>query len=126
VFYYYYYYYILFCILFPSCYIFINATQITSFFSTLQLFSDNGFSDNGISLFNRIPRPRTSMFGCFFSCQRSLCVPVKEYLARKKVCSLDMLFMTQLKIMRVVSMSLNPFRFYFACFLFLSFFSSLT
>lgn len=49
---------------------------------------DNGFSTDGISLFNRLPRQRNSifsMFGCCFSCQRSVCVPIKEYLARKKV-----------------------------------------
>lgn len=43
--------------------------------------TDNGFNNEDISLFNRLPRPRSSMFACFFSCHRS----VKEYLARKKV-----------------------------------------
>lgn len=47
----------------------------------LKYFSDNGFGAEGVSLFNRIPRPRSSMFECLFSCQRS----VKEYFARKKV-----------------------------------------
>ncbi|KAL7049011.1 hypothetical protein ACKWTF_003567 [Chironomus riparius] len=50
--------------------------------------TDNDFSTDGVSLFNRIPRPRNSMFsvfGCCFSCQRSVCVPIKEYLARKKI-----------------------------------------
>lgn len=44
---------------------------------------DNGMNSDGISFFNRISRPRSSLFSCLFlfSCQRS----IKEYLARKKV-----------------------------------------